>query len=107
HKTRQKNIERAWNFYIFLSHIFLSDLLASIAVSFIKRTFTVFITLLFRRSRKEVMPNIVARTDRRLRPPFVYGCAGRMSEICRQPERIRFAAHYDDIDVLRLVIWRD
>src|SRR5262249_59561889 len=68
----------------------------------INRASAIFFDLLFRR-RKEVMPNIVARTDRRMRPPFVYGCAGRMGEICRQPERIRFAAHYDDINVLGLV----
>src|SRR6266542_4301728 len=72
-----------------------------------ERTITIRIALLFRRGRKEVLPNIVTRTDRRLRSPFVYGAPGVMSEICRQPERIRFAAHYDDIDVLGLVIWRD
>ena len=53
------------------------------------------------------MSNIVARTDRRLRPPLVYGCAGRMSHISRQPERVRFAAHDDDIDVFGLVPRRD
>src|SRR5262249_22809344 len=105
--VRQKNKELPEPFFIFLSHIFLSGLLPSFAVFVLlpgnNRAAAVFIALLFRRRRKEVMPNIVARADRRLRPPFVYGCAGRMSEISRQPEWIRFATHYDDIDVFRLV----
>src|SRR5262245_39101270 len=67
------------------------------------RAAAIFLDLLFRGRRKEILPNIEARTDRRLRLPFVYGCAGRMGEISRQPERIRFAANYDDIDVFRLV----
>src|SRR4030095_264342 len=111
-KTRQKDVRQKNKglpepFFIFLSHIFLSGLLLSFAVFFFlprnNRAAAIFFDLLFRRRRKEVMSNIVARPDRRLRPPFVYGCAGRMSEIGRQPERIRFAAHYNDIDVFGLV----
>src|SRR5215475_13909222 len=99
--VRQKNKELPEPFFIFLSHIFLSCLLPSFALFFLlprnNRAAAVFFDLLFRGRRKEILPNIEARTDRRLRSPFVYGRAGRMSEICRQPEWIRFATHYNDI----------
>src|SRR5262245_42776390 len=89
----------------FKSFILLFDRASAVFAILLRndRATAVFFDLLIQRSGKEVMSNIITRTDRCPRSPFVYGCAGRMSQIGRQPEWIRFAAHYDDIDVFRLV----